>query len=85
MRKCPGKTRKMSSVLGTRQMMDLRVRTHASRGGRSLERRVSRSVCVDFFLLRSVWCFTYIFLYILRDSAIYIYICALLLYSFVVS
>jgi hypothetical protein len=49
MRKCPGKTRKMSSVLGTRQMMDLRVRTHASRGGRSLERRVSRSVCVDFF------------------------------------
>jgi hypothetical protein len=61
--------------------MDLRVRTHASRGGRNLDRRVSRSVFVEFFLLRSVWCFSFVFLYILRVVAIYIYICALLLYN----
>jgi hypothetical protein len=63
------------------EMMDLRVRTHGSRGGRRVERRVSRSVCAEFFLLCSVWCFSYVFLYILCTVSLYIYICVLLLYN----
>ncbi len=59
----------------------LRGRTHVSRGGRNMRRRLSRSLCVEFFLLHRVWSISYIFSYIFHTDTTYIYIISLLLYT----